>query len=86
MEHENNYGYCHGRKIDVRFDVELLDKMENKTINITINNYRLNHGLSKIIKTSRGRYKSIKPTKLTVSMNGKTYRNVIKTYMKHETR
>ena len=82
LENDDKYGYSYGRKFEVRCDVELLDKTENKTMKITINNFRVHHGISKTIKTSRGQYELIKPTKLTNSIEGKLCKKVIEISMK----
>ena len=81
LEYDGEYGYEYCRKIEVRCNIEIFDKIKNKTKKVTIKPYHL-HGINKTMIASQGRYELIEPNKSIISIEGSISKNVINTYTK----
>ena len=79
---DQKYGDNCSRKIEVRCNINFLDKIKNKTKNITISDYHVHRGMKKTIIASQGRYELIGSNKLSILIEGNIYKNVINNYMK----
>ena len=81
LEHDQNFRDNFCRKIDVKCNINFLDKIKNEK-NTTINDYHVHRGIKKTITASQGRYDLIKQNEMIILIEGIVYKNVINTYMK----
>ena len=82
LEQDKKYGGNYCKKIGVRCNIKIFDRIRNKMKKITIKHYHVPYGINKTILASRGNYGLVKPNKLIISIEGNIYTNVINTYLK----
>ena len=81
-EHNEKYGYNDFYKTTVIGNIQFIDQTNNKTKNITVNNYYLKHRARKTTIASRGSYRSTKINKVSIIFESEAEKHVINNYLK----
>ena len=81
-KHNEKYGCNYEYELDVRADVEFVDKLNNKIKNVTINKYYVLRRARKREIASKSRYKVNKVNKIIITIVSEIQKNVIDTYLK----
>ena len=82
LEYEQKYGYNYYTEANVKCNVKLFDKRENKTKNIMIEHESVIGKVNKIMQSSKGMIKFFRALELTIRIQGRVRKNIVNTYLK----
>ena len=81
LEYNQKYGSDYYAKVDVKCNVKVFDKKENKTKNIMIEHKNIIGKVDKIMQSAKEMIKFIRALELTIIIQERIHKNIVNAYV-----